>query len=202
MIADIEGVHVYASDADPAVINYVPGAPSPERDPAGRPTLLLMAGASGGILQLGTRWTVTETELAAIRSELARRGSAAAAATLTFRPAPVVVRQVRLSIGDGSGGTWTPIKSVPSSGYPPWNTILHLPLDSSQQAKAMEAVSGQAGCLRVEFEVQLSPEVAATFAGAPATLVQVNDVSSWFPAGSGKEHILPTGAALSESARR
>jgi hypothetical protein len=179
-------LHVFSSDEDPTAIYYVPGDPSPELGPNGEPTLMLFGSGGGAILQLGARWAASDAQLALLSADVQQKHPELQGARLV--PAPVSVGQVVLSLGDGAGH-WTPLGSSASSGYPPYNTIFHVSLDSSQRTMAIAAINGRTDCLRVEFQLSMPAEVAATFAGAPPTS-RISDISTWFPGGTGQAHVM------------
>ena len=162
---DIDGVRFWASARDPGTFFYIPGDPSPERDPSGRPTLLLMTRDRGAMLQLGTRWTVDQAKLAALPKRLAEkfpdfRGS------IRLSPAPVTAEPVTLLAGDGAGRL-DEVASVRSSGFPPYAALFNLSLGDDQRQAAMAALNGRAGFLAVRYRIGLPVEVSAetTIAG-------------------------------------
>jgi hypothetical protein len=193
MVDDFDGLHVFTKDGDESSVYYIPGAPTPELGPNGQPTLMLFASGTGAILQLGARWAATDAQVALLRAEVEQKYPALQNAKLL--PAPVTVRQVVVSLSDGAGH-WTPLQSSSSSGYSPYNTVFNISLDSTQRGLAIAAINGRTDCLRVEFQLAMPPEVAATFAASSAN-PRITDVSTWFPNGTGHGHIMLTGASLS-----
>ena len=186
---DLQGIHLYLDAGEPGVVRYVPGDPSPERDPQGHPTLTLVVSDRGAILQLGTWWTVAPDALAALAVALAAARPDLAGARL--QPAPVRVTAATLKIA-GPDGSLLPVKTSTTSGLPPWNAVFSATLDSAQKAQAVAAVHGRRDLVVVDYALALPPEAAT---GA-ATALRRTDVGDWFPEGDGDRHVLLTGASI------
>src|SRR5688572_33261595 len=95
---EIDGVWLARIGGDPAAFECIPGAPTPGRDPQGRPTLLLFASDQGARLQLGTRWGMDAEQAARIEDAIAQRFPALQLAQPALRPAPVSVALVELAL--------------------------------------------------------------------------------------------------------
>jgi hypothetical protein len=181
------GVDLYSDPDNPRFLRYLPGSPSPETGPDGRPTLLVVASDRGAILQLGALWGLTDTTRAALREALA--DSHPELAQLDLQPAPASVAGVTLSLA-ASDGTLHPLATSSSSGMPPFSAVFSAQLDAEQKAQAIAALQGRRGTLLVDYAVALPPSVAAALPDHPATLTRRADVSSWIPAGDLSRHLL------------
>jgi hypothetical protein len=189
---DIGGVHVYVAPGDaPGRVRYVPGAPTPQLDSEGRPALMLVDTGTTAVLSLGTRLDLDAAQRNDL--EVALLVDLPGADRIDFQPAPVTVGPATLSIADGSGAL-QPVISAPSLGTPPYNATFSVQLTGDQRTRALAALGGTAGLLKVDYPLTLPPEVAATFDSAPATLVRTTDVASWFPNGAGSAHVQHVGA--------
>ena len=157
------GVYCYPDGDDPAVFTYVPGDPSPERDPAGRPTLMLWATDQGAMLQLGSQWTVDESTLLALREHIVERFAESHLQPRQVRLMPVqaAIERVTLAIGDGAG-RFEEIQSVGSSGFPPYTALFHVQITAAQKAHAVGALDGNAGYMEVTYLGSLPATVPAS----------------------------------------
>jgi hypothetical protein len=149
---DFRGVYCYPDGGDPASFIYVPGDPSPERDPARRPTLMLWATDQGAILQLGTQWTLDESTLLALREHIVERFAESHLQPLQVRLMPVqaAIEKVTLAIGDGAG-RFEEIQSVGSSGFPPYTALFHVQITAQQKAYTVGALSGNSDYMEVTY---------------------------------------------------
>jgi hypothetical protein len=184
---EINGVHVYAKAAEPSEFYYIPNIPTPELDPQGRPTLMLVRTAQGAILQFGVRFALTSGEESALLAALSKQAPQRGA--LRLQPAPISVDAVAVSLANAAG-QMVELTSRTSSGYPPYNTVFSLTLTDEQGAQAISAVNGRRGLLSVAYRISLPAEVAGTINGAPANLVRSTDLAAWFPGGSGASHLM------------
>jgi hypothetical protein len=189
---ELRGVHLYAQPGDPpGRVRYVPGAPTPQLDDQGRPTLMLIDTGKSGILSLGARLELTEAQRADLEVDLLEKLTAVD--RIDFQPAPFTVGAVTLSLGDGAG-RYQPLDAGTSLGAPPYNATFSVKLDVDQCARVTAALGGAPRSLKIDYTLALAPDAAATFDGAPATLTRTTDVAGWFSAGSGAAHIQKLGA--------
>lgn len=178
-----------ADPLEPQAFYYSPASPVPERDPTGRPSLILWLGEAGSRLQLGTLWTADEPAIAALRTEIARRYPERRLSPSAIRLQPELADIDRVSLeicaGTGTGtGTFTEVQQSPSSGYPPYNALFNAALTPEYARQAARALNGAPDCLRVTYRgsVRRSGKVPIRFEASV-------DVSTWFPDGSGTKHI-------------
>ncbi|MEF3302050.1 hypothetical protein [Paenibacillus sp. GYB003] len=177
----------HADPSEPQSFYYRPASVVPERDPAGRPSLILWLGDAGSRLQLGAQWSAEEPALAALRAEIARRypERKLSPAAIRLQPEPADIRRVSLEIGDGSGpGAFAELQQSSSSGYPPYSAVFNAPLTPEQARQAARALNGASDCLRVAYRGSVRRTGAA-----PLPFEAVADVSAWFPASTGTGHI-------------
>ncbi len=192
---DLRGVHLYLSAADgPNVFRYIAADPSPALDATGKPNVLVVDGSDGGMLQMGVRWLLDADSQALVESDLMDKRPDLSA--IQLQPAPVTVSAVTVSVGDGAGN-WTAITTTGSSGFPPFDALIAAHLTADQKKQVIAALNGTAKALKVDYQIDLPPTIAATFPTPIPQLIRSADVSSWFTDGSGPAHIQHSDAALS-----
>jgi hypothetical protein len=157
----------YAPAGQPRTFQYLPLAPSPQLDPAGRPAVSLLAAGDAAFLQLAAQWDPPADALERLRAQLAE---AAGAGAITLTPPRLSVDRCRL-LADGHE-----IGAVTTSGFPPWVALFALALDAGTRSAATAALHGEPGRLTVTFEarlegepLQLDADVGAWFAGSPGS---------------------------------
>jgi hypothetical protein len=160
---DIHGLRCWRSATDPSTVFYVPGDPSPERDPSGRPTLTLSVTDQGAMLQLGTLWAADGELLAELPELLVERFPDLDPVLVQLAPAPVTVDGVTLLLGDGMGG-FTELKTARSSGFPPYSALFNVRLDAEEKVRVLAALNRRAGFLAVRYRMTLPIEVMASTA--------------------------------------
>lgn len=175
----------YADPEDRTAFYYRPGPPMPERDPSRRPVLILWLGDTGSRLQLCAQWAAEEAALAALRMEIVRRfqNRTLTPASVRLLPELAEIDRVALEFGDGSGA-YVEVQTSRSSGYPPYSALFNIALTPEQAGQAARALNGTPDCLRVTYRGTVRRAGIGT-----VPLESSADVSAWFPAGSGQEHI-------------
>jgi hypothetical protein len=163
---EIDGVWIAPSGDDPATFEYIPGAPAPECDQQGRPTLLLFASDQGARLQLGTRWGLDAEEAARLEQAITERFPGLQLAQPALRPAPVSVGLVELVLGDGLGA-YEILKASTSSGFPPFAAIFAVSLTAAQKECVLSALNGRVGFLAITYRGERTATIAvvATIVG-------------------------------------
>lgn len=187
-VYDLRGVHLYRKPQSLDSVYYLPGSPTPQTDGAGRPMLTLIANGESGMLQLSTCWGLDQKAQTELQADLVDTDPSLQG--VLFHPAPVAVGNVTLLLDADGSGTPAPLRAIPSSGYPPYSAVFNVPLTPAQRASAISAINGRAGLFLVQYEITLSPEVAATLPDGQAAQKRVTDVASWFSGGDGQSHIL------------
>jgi hypothetical protein len=137
---------------------YIPGAPKPEINAFGKPTISLWASARGAILQLQTRWDVETNLLTEIKQELSKLYPELDADLISLELAPVISQGVTLLIGDGNN-QFQDLVTVNSSGASPYATIFNLRLTATDKAKVLSTFNGHQNYLILKY--QFSLEVAS-----------------------------------------
>lgn len=150
----------YPKRDDERTFYYLPGAPVPERDAQGRPTLQLWEIGRKARLQFGIRLTVEGEVLENLRREIASVMGFSNPAVIRLAPPPLSVTAVEFVAHDGEGNDRV-LDSRTSSGYPPFNTLFNVSLDEPHAARAEEAIRGQRDLLKVRYALSLPVEVAA-----------------------------------------
>ncbi len=167
----IDGVRVWGDPIEPNRFVYLPGSPQPQRAPDGSPigALIVMGGQS--ILQLGASWGLSEGQDEAIRAALAAPPSGLDRAGLILAMAPLGAVEATLEVADNQG-VFAPLARSQTSGYPPFSAVYGVGVEGLTQARAVAALSGHPGALRIAYRADL--------AGVGVTAVA--DVASWFAA--------------------
>jgi hypothetical protein len=155
---EIDGVTLYEDDGEINSWRYIPGGPVPEKS-GSRPTLHLYVSAAGGILQLGTQWTVEPGLLQKLKKEIADRAQREEA-ELRLQPALGSVKQVAVEIGDGKGLSLA-VGTSSSSGFPPYNAIFRITLDNEKKNAVVAALNGRSGFLAARYRASVSQKVSA-----------------------------------------
>lgn len=180
---------IFWQDArDSNTFRYIPGTPTPETAPNGRPTLTLWVTDNDARLQLGARWDLTPAERTRAVQQLATQYAGRPAGQLNLQPTQIQVSAVLLLIGEGRG-TWTTLATSTSSGFVPFNTVFAVSLSVEQKAHALSALHGRRGFLAVRYVATAQDEK-----GAWIPQEQTADLADWFSAGRGSDHIhvMPT----------
>jgi hypothetical protein len=155
---ELDGVTLYEDDGTMNSWRYIPGGPVPEKS-GSRPTLHLYVTAAGGILQLGTQWTVEPGLIEKLKRKIADRAQRDEA-ELRLQPAPGSVKQVAVEIGDGKGLSVT-VGTSSSSGFPPYNAIFRITLDNEKKNAVVAALNGRSGFLAVRYHASVFQKVSA-----------------------------------------
>lgn len=163
---DIGGIRCYPDPEGGPSFSYIPGEPSPERDPTGRPTVSLWMIPLQPMLQLGALWGVDEAGLTALREGIHARTPELEKTSIRLSLAPVAVDKVSLLVGDDVNSLQE-IGNSPSSGFPPFQAIFSAPLTSEQAAWVASSLNGGGGHLEISYHVSMPTSVLAevTLAG-------------------------------------
>lgn len=164
---------------------YLPRCPIPDRDSSGRPVLTLWLGESISWLQLGAQWNAEEAALQALPAEIARRfpGRGLSESTIRLTPGQAMVESVRLMIGNGAG-QFADLQTSSSSGYPPFSALFNTTLTPEQRSQATGALNGNPDYLKITYFGRIHQSAKGTVQHQASV-----DLSTWFPAGSGADHI-------------
>ena len=175
---EIDDVTLYESEDD--TWRFIPGKPIPEMA-GSRPTLHLYVSSSGAVLQLGAQWTVRSDLLEKLTKEIALR-TGRQEVDIQLQPAPASVKQVTVETGDGKGPL-VAVSSSSSSGFPPYNAIFRIPMDSAKKDAVVAALNGRAGFLAVRYRAAATLKVSAhaVLEGDIAQAAETLDSSSTFP---------------------
>jgi hypothetical protein len=191
---EYEEIRFFRSASDPEVFFFLPARPGPEKDSAGRPTLLMLNTGSGSSLQLGTRWEADASTLERLREHLAEQ-FAMSPALVTLRPVGVDVSAVTLALGNGAGDSQE-LQRSRSSGFAPLAALFNVALNAEQTSYAMAALNGRPGFLQLRWQGTWSIP-----GQAPGPIEATTDVADWFRAGSGLTHVVTAGSTTNERAR-
>jgi hypothetical protein len=157
---DVRGVHAWQGRDDPQTFYYLPGEPTPERSPVGKPTVNFLLSDQQAMLQLGTRWEVEAPLFDALRKEIADRFPDLNATLVRFAPAPVTIEGARLVLL-ADDGREEELQTVSSSGFPPYAALFNVTLTAEQKARVASALNGRTGLLKVVYGFSLASEVSA-----------------------------------------
>ncbi|UVT16504.1 MAG: hypothetical protein H8K04_02760 [Nitrospira sp.] len=147
-----QGLYGYEDSDSPDTFYYVPGEPSPERDPQGKPTLSLLAFEDTAILKLGARWGPEEKTLDAFRRDIVdqfpTRRLTSSMVRLTH--SPITMRSADLVVTCENGRSEF-LQSVATSGFPPFMAIFNVRLNAVAKASVIRALHGTPHLLTVKY---------------------------------------------------
>ncbi|MDQ5870870.1 MAG: hypothetical protein M3547_01505 [Acidobacteriota bacterium] len=155
--AVFEGIQWYRSEEKPSDFFFVPGDPEPERGPDGEPTLSVWVSDRGSTLQLGARWGVDAERLERLRAFLAEQFPDLEPALIRLLPTPASIESVGLFLVDDNEGP-RELKTVPSSGFPPYSALFHVSLTAEDTPRVVAAVNGRKDVLTVCYRGSISKE--------------------------------------------
>lgn len=155
---DVDGIRVWPDTEQANIWRWLPGAPSPQAGPDGRPQVSLIVAGAATILQLGVCWTASQDALDAVRKSIARKAGADPA-TLALTPADACVDRVALLLGPQ--GALEEAAAGPSSGTPPYMAALGATLAGPRAEAALAALDGQSGRMAVRYEATVALSVVA-----------------------------------------
>lgn len=156
---DFDGLHCFQSPDDAELFYYVPGDPGPEVDAQNRPTLLMLVSSTGAILQLGAHWKAEADRLEALRNELVKRHPDIDPGAIRLSASAAAVQKVTVGLGDGSG-RFEELQSSASSGFPPFTAIFNIRLTGEQKDRAIAALNGRSGFLRIAYLIRFTSDVS------------------------------------------
>jgi hypothetical protein len=154
---DVGDIHCYLDAAEPGTCYCIPGAPMPERDASGEPTLSLWVIPAHNRLQLAAQWALSDAETAAVQSALQVRGHHPGT-PVTVATAPLVVDAAVVLLGD-EGRPPEQIATSKSSGYGANSAVFTAVLDDAHTALVTSALNGAHGRLFIEYQAQLDRTV-------------------------------------------
>jgi hypothetical protein len=158
---DYHGIYCYRSADTPHMFFYIPGEPTPEKDPAGKSTLSLWVTGEGALFQLGVHWGLDADIAGELQAYLVQHFPDLDPDMLRLSPAPVSVAEVTLNLGDGAGALKV-LKTSSSSGMPPYSALFSMQLSAEEKAQVTAAINGRSGFLTVEYRASLPVAVSAT----------------------------------------
>jgi hypothetical protein len=167
---ETRGIRYAPSAQDPAVWEYLPRTPMLRRGPDGSPLLTLIGQGTSGFLLVTVTWGAPDSDIAAVRSDIAAQISAASPDLVRLAFAPLTAPRCTALIGDGAGG-FESVATSSTSGTPPYDALFNVALQDEQLAAARAAIDGGPGRLAVEYEALalLPASATATFtASGPA----------------------------------
>ncbi|MFT3861565.1 hypothetical protein [Micropruina sp.] len=177
------GYGVFVADTD--AIDLIPGRPAPEA-PGGGPSVRLFDDGRLTHVSLGACWPVPEqwlrTRLPGLG--LSRRFTGRAS---QLRVAVAGTPTLTLAVASVPGAEPSPLITVTTSGYPPFNAILGVPAGPDAAAALRAAASGEPGrafvsiTARVPADLELDPAVLATTALTitDRTVTVTTDLADW-----------------------
>jgi hypothetical protein len=135
---------------DQHVFFYVPGDPGPELT-GGSPAASIVATGTGGFLQLGVHWDVSQAQLNQMQDYLRHQLPELDAAP-ELRPESLAVDAVNLAL-QMPDGTTNLLGTANSSGFPPFTALFNLSLDAARFAQAGSALRGREKVLTVSYQI-------------------------------------------------
>lgn len=153
---EFQGIYCYRDAlSDELTFFYIPGEPTPVRDPFGQPMLELLVSERGALLQMQTLWETQNDVLEQLRQAIGQRFPALKTRPFSIQLAPLSAPVVTLTIGDGQQSMQT-LEPVVSSGIYPYHTLLHLPLTAKEKGQILPAFNGNAKHLSVTYSSALA----------------------------------------------
>ena len=146
-----------AADPAPGVRwRYLPFAPAPQRNPAGKPQVTMID--AGGVLMLtvGANLAADEPALAAARAQIAAETGLAAQA-IELRPAEIAIRRAVLELAPATGAPRQLALASPSP-VAPYPSAFSAVLQGDAAAEAKAALASGDGRIRVRYEIDLPAE--------------------------------------------
>lgn len=196
--ASIAGVTCEWRPNDPTWVTYIPHTVAPERDPAGRPAVMLLKTGTRPILQLGTRWETPADVLFAVRAEIARRHPPLDPVLIHMQPVMVDELRAELLTRDRHG-EWSVLTSTTTSGYPPYNAILRIDVPDDRLPEVTAALAGESGHVKVRYcdvTAQSSSPFQETAAVTEGSTLAEGDLGRWLSGGPAIDPIVvPTGGS-------
>src|SRR5215469_12401778 len=140
-----EGVEVFPA-GDPGHYFYIPRV-LPEMASGGNPAVLLVKNSAGGMLQLGSTFTVDPADLAKILTRL----KLAQDVTIPIKldEAPLQIRGARLTLQ--MAGAPLEIAKAQPSNLPPYTALFRATLNPEQTKAVEAALGGKSGSLTVAY---------------------------------------------------
>lgn len=179
------GVFVAGADA----IDLVPGRPAPEQ-PTG-PSVRLLGDGQLTYVSLGARWPIPEDWL---RTQLPGRhpyaGFTGRASQL--RVAVAGTPTLTLAVSSVAGGEPSPLITVDTSGYPPFNAILSVAAGPDAAAALRAAAAGETGRAFVTITAPVAPDLPLDPAVLAGTALTVHDRTVRATADLADWHVDPT----------
>jgi hypothetical protein len=158
-VKNYKGVLYYKSEDKPDTFFYLPGDPVPERNSEGRPTLSLFVSDQGGMLQLGSKWTVETDTLESLR-DLIREEHELDPSLIMLSQVNASIDKVTLALGDGEK-EFEDLATSASSGFPPYTALFNVQLTKEQKAPVMTSINGREKFLEVRYDIKLTFPVTA-----------------------------------------
>lgn len=150
-----------AADPAPGVRwRYLPFAPAPQRNPAGKPQVTMID--AGGVLMLtvGANLAADEPALAAARARIAADTGLSAQA-IELRPAEIAIRRAVLELAPATGAPRQLALASPSP-VAPYPSAFSAVLQGDAAAEAKAALASGDGRIRVRYEIDLPAERTVT----------------------------------------
>jgi hypothetical protein len=165
------GYGVFATDAD--AIDVVPGRPTPEA-PGGGPSVRLFDDGQVTHVALGARWPVPEEWL---RSQLPGRGLATrySGRISQLRVAVSGTPTLTLAVAAVDCAEPSPLATVPTSGYPPFNTILATSVGPDAAAALRAAAEGHTGRAFLTITARVPADLVLDWAVLADTALTITD---------------------------
>lgn len=153
----LRNINLCRSKEDVFTFFYISGEPIPETGPDGKPTLQLIAWDKGGILQLGSKWSIEPSLLSLLKKDLSEKFPELQIELIRLSPAQISVSEATLYLEDESGKL-DELQSVKTSGFPPFTALFNVQLSSENKAKVISSLNGRKNILKVNYKGSLPVE--------------------------------------------
>jgi hypothetical protein len=178
------------SEQDPETFFYLPTAPGPVLDPTGKPSVALTVAGDKAYLSLSAQWDPPAAVLEDLRTKLAQLNKDVQPALIRISSPPLQVSEVTLGTKTGDG--FPELRTVPSSGYPPWTPTFSVELDADATEAAKAALGGEHDKLAVRFRAQLEGKAVEFW----------SDVGKWFDPGADRYELALAPSSATEGEER
>jgi hypothetical protein len=157
---DFRGLRCFIRAGDANHYDFLPLEPDLRRDSMRKPLLTMIGMGDTGYLLFTATWSAPDSDVDALRTELALRSQEPDTSRIVLSFAPVVSTQCSALIGDGSGAFQTLATST-TSGIPPYDAVFNLWLQNERLTQAQAGLRGELGFLGIEYVASLPTSVTA-----------------------------------------
>jgi hypothetical protein len=169
-------VFCYRNASDPGTIFYIPLTITPEKGLQEKLQFNLLITGSTNLLQLGCRWDIDHILLKNLDRDLLEKLKPEGLAFINFSVPSPAVKEVRLEMADDSNHFNT-LQTANSSGFPPYNALFNLGIDSTQKDRVLHTLNGTNNYMRIRYFVSIPISTTASVA-LKGTISELSDLEN------------------------